>query len=81
MQRSGGRCEYTLFYGARTRDAGPTIWATERRCEETTRLHFHELIYPKSRPLTAGDGLIYCYTHHMLTESRKLHKCGRPFAR
>ena len=79
MERAGGRCEYTLFYGARTRSEGQVEWIVEKRCEETTRLQFHELRYPKSRPTTADDGLIYCYAHHMLTESKKLHKHGRPF--
>lgn len=94
MERSGGRCEYegiqTYSIVRLDRDTGKPVedgrgyLVTDQsevlvRCRETTRLQFHELRYPKSRPTTADDGLIYCYAHHMLTESKKLHKHGRPF--
>jgi hypothetical protein len=78
MERSGRRCEFTIeaislpYFG---------VFAIPRRCEETKRLHFHEEVYPKTRPLTADDGKIYCYSHHMLTESKKPHKHGRPYTR
>lgn len=75
MQRAGGRCEYEVraIYPESGRTLNPV------RCRETTRLQFHECSYARGRTLTADDGKIYCFAHHMLTESKKLHKHGRPF--
>ena len=69
MERAGGQCEYTISgFG-------------DCRCHETKRLQFHETCYSKFRPVTKDDGVILCYSHHMLAESKKPHKHGRPFSR
>lgn len=55
MIRAMGQCELAGVDPA-TRSA----W----RCEETERLEFHHLRYPKHRALEVTDGVILCRFHH-----------------
>lgn len=81
MERSGGRCEF-IIWNIPKFEAGRDGVVREygrytERCEETERLQFHEIRYPKTRFVTRDDGEMLCPPHHRLKESRKLHKIGR----
>lgn len=67
---AGNRCEYIVTAPVLDRN-NKVVGERRARCIMTDELEFHEERYPKSRPIEARDGKIYCTTHHQYEEATK----------